>query len=705
MALLGNIRGFVFGQAADKLLEKYREKAERNALEQHIEAFAAQYYEKQFSQVPLDQEFDFGGLNGFLCEHLEDEVAACFNAPSARERSFFKGQLLEKAYEYAAAATCERRNAVYAYVQSILAIIEEFFIERVDDKSWFLAGRVVDDIQAIVQKLLADRSAEIMRFIAYHGSFADMVDSVAHPVDTSNPYHFLNKNIRFQGRQDDLAYLDGFLADPAPLLFAVVTGQGGAGKSKLMHHYMLRETGNLEWKIVFPNQAQIERFAERHTEWNYPKNLLVIIDYVGQQPEIVGRWISLLNGTTQAKRPPRMRIVMLERQGIESNPQKAEGTPPWYEQMRKAGGHNFEALLYQQQFRALGPLTQEDLLVLVGNIAENQGKSLPENTKRDILAHARKMGGDLGADRFAIPLILILLTDAVLGGSPLGQLNPARLMEYIIKKHRVHWLNVLCGGKEERFHHLEMLLAYATATGGWELQPLPPPLAEASAGLLRGGRAALQAVLSGVSETATQGDTLPPLEPDIVGEYFVLDFLFEHAVDPEFFGALVALLWSTPKKFAYFLDRSIQSYLCDSKFACLVEGSSSLFRFADAKSAYWQAILLVNVTAKLPPERRKGIVGKFELEALANDELYRDNKKTVLEDAKGIVDLTYDKRDVADAAATVDRLEALAKDARYSDNQDIVLRYANGLYNFASKQDTADRAITDRKSTRLNSSH
>lgn len=687
MLIFDSIVSFFIEKSADKLIESQKDRFQKKEIENKIRERSERYFSENFYQVPISNEFDYDRLNDYLYKNLEGRVAACFNAVEHKQREFFKEQLFKEAYVYAEADTREKRNTVQCYIKSILNIIENTFIERVEDMDWFLAGCMVDDIQKNVKELLNDYSMQLKDFIRYHNSFADTIDSIVQHFDIENEYHYLSKNIYFQGRKDTFAYLDNFLSAPDELLFAVITGQGGIGKSKLMYHYMLREISNSEWKIVFPTQKLIELFANQHNEWYYPKNLLVIIDYAGEIPEVVGKWINILNNIN--KHPVKMRIVMLERQGIVIDENGTKSFPDWYNQIKEAGGQNFDKLLYERQFYTLKTLNQDDLFALMNNIADNQGKIISQEDKIVIYNRAKELGGPENIGRFTTPLMIILLTDAFLDAKNLSHLNTKKLMEYIIGKFRKHWLKTICNNDKARYDSLEKLLVYATATNGWDLKPLPEPLADASAVFLNHyKRTNLKLILSEISEKTNSEMSLPPLEPDIVGEYFVLWYLSENTTNTNY-NDFMKLLWSRPVHFTYFLNRCITSYLCDKDFDSLVDGEYSLF--GEWSPAYLQSILLVNLSAQLPLERCRKVVRR--LAELAKDERYSDNQDIVHRYAAGLYNLS-NNQDVLEREATMERLGELAKDGRYSDNQEIMHRYATGLYNLSNNQGLLERGAT-----------
>ena len=672
MIITDSIVGFFIEKSVDKILGKQKDEYQKRNLEKKIREYSENFFTERFHQISLLEEFDYEGLNTFLYENFEGKLFACYNAPEYKQRIFFKEQLIREAYQYARADTKNKQDAVYFYVQSILYIIKNTLLKRVDEMEWFLAGCVVTDVQENVKGLLNSYSKQLNEFIRFHNSFADTIDSTIHHFDIENEYHYLRKNIYFQGRKDSLEYLDNFLSAPDELLYAVITGRGGIGKSKLMHHYMLRGTSDLEWKIVFPTHKQIDQFINQHIEWNYPKNLLVIIDYVGEISDIIGKWINILTHTN--KRPLKMRIVLLERQGIVVDINGMKSYPYWYKKISESAGHNFDKLLYEGSFYSLGPLDESDLFLLMNNIAHNKEKVISQQNKIKIYKQAKEWGSSNNPDQFTTPLMIILLTDAFLDKNSLKHFSSSTLMDYIITKFQNYWLKTICDGDKVLYDSLEKLLVYATATGGWDIKPLPGPLAEASTIFLNHYRKTnLKLILTEINEKANQDNFIFPLEPDIVGEYFVLWYLSETTLTT-YYNDFIKLLWSKPDHFSYFLNRCISSYLCDDDFYDLVEGEYSLL--GEWCPVDLRVTLLVNLSKEFPLDKCKKIIEI--LSDLLCDEWYQNDQEMMTKFAKGLFNLLINQ-DSPESKETLDRIAELARDKKHDNNHDIIYIYASGL--------------------------
>ena len=134
------------------------------------------------------------------------------------------------------------------------------------------------------------------------------------PVSTNtppNPMHYLSKGIGFYGRDDECLWMDKFCQLDEQIRYAVVFGVGGVGKSKFMYEYMKNRMAS-DWHMCFATENIITSLLSFPT-YNYPDNLLLVIDYASRYAEIVGKWLAKLSSTNAASK--KIRVVLIERQG------------------------------------------------------------------------------------------------------------------------------------------------------------------------------------------------------------------------------------------------------------------------------------------------------------------------------------------------------------------------------------------------------
>nr|WP_315240447.1 tetratricopeptide repeat protein [uncultured Albidiferax sp.] len=133
---------------------------------------------------------------------------------------------------------------------------------------------------------------------------------LATPLNALSPY---SRSTHLQGREDELASLCAFLANPKPISVRVLVGGGGSGKTRLaldLCDHMQAEG----WNTGFATGTEMERFFAGHnlSAWGWQKPTLVVVDYAAAKAQALGRWLDELADRT-APTPLPLRILLLER--------------------------------------------------------------------------------------------------------------------------------------------------------------------------------------------------------------------------------------------------------------------------------------------------------------------------------------------------------------------------------------------------------
>ncbi|MGI6653896.1 MAG: hypothetical protein ACOX55_07290 [Christensenellales bacterium] len=467
---------FFADDGVDTLLDRFckvvRDQYEKAQLKRKLTESFQRYFEEHFETFPISKEFDINGLHTFLIDNIDNRVAKCFCAGSQKECLFHRDSLISYSYEKfikADAPNKEQKQGIFAYVQSFLQVIEEHILSQAKPQDLFLAHRqteeITDTTKEIVQAEAENLEERLKSFLEHHGSFAEYIDSIAIPTRSKVQFHYLNPDIGFVRREEPFKLLDAFLEDDAPLRSIVITGPGGIGKSKLLHHYMLELAHNLEWKAVTLTRSQVQKVCNEK-EWKYPKNLLLVLDYAAESPQTIGNWVREMHASTS--RPQKMRIVMLERQGIlQAEHQRIE--PLWYQQLDRESGEAIREIQYQDGFYELPRLDKAEMLQVMDMLPAAKTKLTPAD-KESIYQKIESFSDNYQDERFNTPLIALLLADARVEGKEADIPDPKHLLDYIIERAHTSWKQFLkrCG-KPQLFDPLERLVAYATATDGCDL--------------------------------------------------------------------------------------------------------------------------------------------------------------------------------------------------------------------------------------------
>ena len=567
------------------------------------------------------------------------------------------------------------------------------------------AGYLEHNVKEMIEdqtQTFARQYEKILASLEYQNSFARVVDQMRLPQPVDSLFNYRDPKIGFYGREKETAYLDGFLDREEPVLFTAVNGPAGAGKSKFLYEYVKALSANPNWKCLFlQNRKILEKFTGL-CEWNYPVNLLVVIDYAGDYAGLIGEWlVSLRTGEC----PLKMRIVLLEREGVGKNrgvdgiQEKIVINPMWYEQLLAVhSNEDIRSILYtadkDSAFLELPVLSDKALKQIIKDFAKAEQKVLSEEDQKQILKYCKKIEkNDQGACR-PRPLILLFIVDAWDPQDKHHRWDIQELLLKIIHRYKKHWETVLCQGNKNVYMAVERLLIYATATGGWKIKDPLPEYLQKDLTVVKEfcmTRDKLDQLFRSVNEKFEWDGMLSPLEPDLIGELFVLEYL-QNAFEAE----KMVEVFHTSKKYLLFLFRSIQDYADVDKYADLFsDGLKTLLKESlIRKIPELYAELLVNLSAVQKEEYAR--ITLEHLEKLALDNQYTENEEIVLAYAKGLFNVAR-KQEVKEAEVTVKKLETLAGDSRYGGNEEIVLAYARGLFNLALAQETKEVEVTVKK--------
>ena len=661
------VSGFLFEKAAEPRFEAMRERWKDRALDQALEGYQSRFRAEKWEHQTHEEEFDLDGLNDFLEEYRERFTALFYvpegQKPEVRQALYHKALRKAETGERQAA-----RRVVTEYLDGYLEILNSFLDRNEDPALRQMAGEIEGDLRAAIR----EAEEKLHNHIDYRGSFAERLDHLPQRRSRKLKYHYRNPDIGFFGRTEELKYLDQFLEEPDEVLYTVITGPGGIGKSKLLYHYVRMNQNDPDWRMVELSEAVLQEFAWNYTDFAYEKDLFLVVDYVGRCPDTLGQLMDrMLNGD----RPGKVRLVLLER----PNPQRGV-LPDWYRRMLE-GRSELEEYLYRDTFYELKQMERESLMALMDNIAQQEGRRLTERDREEIY---RQVCSFVQGDTCGSPLYAILTTDALLHGIPLNTLDTGKLMKYVLERDETYWRDVICGGDEELYDSFKELLVYATATGGWDFSPLGEPLA-AEADCLRKignkGNSAVWQRFSQLTEENGKGEpVLRALEPDLIGEYFVLSFLLNQRSGDRY-RQRIGLFWEKPEPYWYFVNRCIDSYLYRPEFQTLLYGEKTLFCDRGEEEAVLSAQLFANLSVKQDLAGRERTVE--QLRALS--EQYPGNAGIAWWYVQSFLSLNF-RRNPGGQSKTVEQLPVLSKEA-HSGNVESAEKYAQSLVVLSFDQD------------------
>lgn len=329
----------------------------------------------------------------------------------------------------------------------------------------------------------------------------------------ANRLKFNARRVPFVGRALELASLAAFLDADRRFCWWLVTGPGGLGKSRLALELCLQRSA--DWRAGFLRR---ESAFDNWEAWQPEAKTLIVVDYVGGQVERARRIITTLRDREADIDAP-VRLLLLER--------RAEGQEWWRQFITPdATGAEIKESCFDPGATplTLGPLIDDDLWTTVRVILDRAGADIPDREAT--------LKGLLEIDPERRPLFAALAGDALAAGRSTRGWDRARLLEDVLGRERQQMWPANIAPAEVN------LLALATMCGGL-------PVAEAEraahsshlpAGFLpefdpdaAGGGFSPSRYVTMVGRAlendASGASVLPPLEPDIVGEFFVLRHL------------------------------------------------------------------------------------------------------------------------------------------------------------------------------------
>ena len=319
-------------------------------------------FKERYDYLTPSEKIDIDSLHNYLIKNL-DVFKNCFIAASHEEWVSNIDSLKKILYREAGAKTNKQKEFADEYINTCLRIFSDSLRSKITPEILCLVAQQTEDMKKFIDQqteTIEEFSAKLITYILnvtekletltkHQGDFEKYIDAIELesiiedftqvPWERGEHdnlwFHYLNPEIGFVRRDAQFEFLDNFLEDEAELLSLAITGYGGIGKNKLMHQYILELRSKSVWSAAMLDRSAVDRLCHNFTSWYYPKNLLLVIDYAAGKSEIIGEWI---REVYQSKnRPPKMRIILLERQGITKvNEQIIQ--PLWYEQMYKASG-------------------------------------------------------------------------------------------------------------------------------------------------------------------------------------------------------------------------------------------------------------------------------------------------------------------------------------------------------------------------------
>jgi hypothetical protein len=314
------------------------------------------------------------------------------------------------------------------------------------------------------------------------------------------------RRVPLVGRAAEFGRLREWLAGSEKLSWTLIQGPGGAGKSRLALELCLFARAN-DWHAGFLYGGSEVARAPQFMRFRSSQPTLIVWDYLIEAPEAARRLIDELISLHEIgvlKRP--VRVLLIERS------MSAAG---WWSVFRK--DHSARLQKYERKlgpegtFLKLGPLEKTSLLEIVDHV-------LGSAYGRDDLIDDLKEIDPLGR-----PLFAALVADAIKNGKAASKLTQQGLLNDVLSRETQRWEAVSRDQLDLERH--ENALALATIIGGLAI-PQGTEYLQDEVFPFSSERFNPLLMEEMTASTSATGE-IRPVEPDILGEWFVLQKLIK----------------------------------------------------------------------------------------------------------------------------------------------------------------------------------
>ncbi len=321
------------------------------------------------------------------------------------------------------------------------------------------------------------------------------------------------------GRQAETAYLMDFcVGDPAKVSWTVISGEGGAGKSKLAFEFCDRiELAG--WNARRPVSARSRQEDIRKQIDRISCDTVVCLDYVKFELDAV---MSLIKAAINRKTRFRIRFILIERE--------AESIINSLSFSSEIASRHYRCGTGDGDLR-LSPLCDKEIRLLIDDYTRHVSDlpGVPETDKDKIC----KVLSTIDPDHTR-PLFVLFVTEAWLDGKLDEQKwNKEAFVKYIAMKEieRIYEsVNSLPAPHGELYHAaLRFLVAYTTFIN----RAAPDELVEIAQDVFRLQAFEAERLMSGYFRLGRE--SLAGIEPDLIGEYACIEIL--NTMEPRYADA------------------------------------------------------------------------------------------------------------------------------------------------------------------------
>lgn len=369
-------------------------------------------------------------------------------------------------------------------------------------------------------KLYGEILNENNYLLHYKNSFAEYIDNAVLPPNiTTNKFSYLNPNIGFYGRKNELDAIQEFLEQDKKFSVWAITGPGGIGKSKFARY--IAEKYQYKMGVIWLTDNDFTRIStiiNTRNDIGYYRTILFICDYASSKSDKLDQLINVMVCTEY-----KVRFLLLER------------SPEWYSRFLNEQIYADEHK-YIHNINDASPINLSDSVfskyeyyAIIDDFSGAYYQTAISNNDKDQIIKFTEGLSNNNTQRLksARCLFLLLAADAYLNHTDIHKMSSwdakALMKNYIDRSKKMIRDNYSEGLMIPAYR----ILALATALGGLDLEEKYSSEIQNDINdlinSLGKNRSAIYILLGQLSETTINSMTAVPLLPDIVGEYLFIE--------------------------------------------------------------------------------------------------------------------------------------------------------------------------------------
>ena len=205
--------------------------------------------------------------------------------------------------------------------------------------------------------------------------------------------------------------------------------------------------------------------------------------------------------------------------------------------------------------------------------ASKSGTELQEKELDNLQTYLQKVdNADPGNPR---PLFALFIVDAYIHNHDVHNWDSNAMLEHCIERTEEKWMT-LCNDDSELFNHMKEMILYATATEGMRLNDIPEALKHVENSLNKLDDEVYLKLICGINQENQYRDILCPMEPDIVGEYYLFQSFIKATARKERLKQRSGLYWEKTEHFFNVIARTIHDHGSKSEIKSFLQENLDL---------------------------------------------------------------------------------------------------------------------------------